>query len=136
MNLKWTRIVGAVSAVALIAGSSAAFATSSSGAAAGGDPAARASEFLSGVAQRVGVTPQKLLDAMKAEAKEQVDAAVADGKLTKEIADRIKARIDEATVERPFGVGPGFGVGKRFLHGPGRCTAPGSSWTPPPATSG
>jgi polyhydroxyalkanoate synthesis regulator phasin len=58
-------------------------------------------------AQQLGVSPGALSDALKNALKHQVDAAVADGRLTKEQADRIKARIDAGGF--PLGFGVGFG---------------------------
>jgi len=49
-------------------------------------------QILDDAAQRLGVTPQKLHDALRAAQDAQLDKAVADGKLTKEQGDAIKAR--------------------------------------------
>lgn len=73
-------------------------------------------EFLDSVAKHLNVTPQALRDAAKAAALEQVDAAQAAGRITKERADAIKQRIEAGDV--PFLGGPGrpHGHGER---GPG-----------------
>ncbi len=57
------------------------------------------------VAKRLGVQPTALTDAFKAALIDQVDAAVAAGRLTKEQADAIKARIQSG--QAPFFGGPG-----------------------------
>ena len=60
---------------------------------------------LNDVANQLGVTPQRLSNALKTALKNRVDEAVKDGRLTKAEADRIKARIDANDV--PF-LGPGL----------------------------
>jgi polyhydroxyalkanoate synthesis regulator phasin len=62
-------------------------------------------------AGQLGVTPTQLTNALKQALKNRVDAAVKDGRLTKEQADRVKKAIDAG--EAPlFGLGPGrFGRG-------------------------
>jgi outer membrane murein-binding lipoprotein Lpp len=59
-------------------------------------------------ARQLGVEPQELSDALKQALKNRVDAAVRDGRLTREQAARLKDRID-AGVAPLFGVGPGPG---------------------------
>lgn len=59
-------------------------------------------------AGQLGVTPQRLTDALKQALKNRVDEAVKDGLLTKEQAARIKERIDAGDVPL-FGLGPGPG---------------------------
>jgi hypothetical protein len=59
-------------------------------------------------ARQLGVEPQELTDALKQALKNRVDAAVRDGRLTREQAARLKDRID-AGVAPLFGVGPGPG---------------------------
>jgi hypothetical protein len=71
------------------------------------------------VAQKLGTTEEKLRAAVTAEQKEQakarVDQAVADGKITKEYGEELKAQIDAG--ERP-GRGAGMG-GPHHGHGYG-----------------
>lgn len=52
--------------------------------------------FLSDVAGRVGVTPQELLDAVKAEAIERIDQAVQDGRLDADRAAELKKHLEDA----------------------------------------
>jgi hypothetical protein len=66
------------------------------------------SSFLDDLAGRLGVTTQKLKDASKAAAIDQVDAALKAGTITQAQADELKARID-AGDGLPFLGGPGFG---------------------------
>lgn len=114
LRSKKTMALGAT-ALALAAGG-ATFATTQAGSA----TAAREAEqpFLTDVAARVGVKPDALLAAIKAEAKERVDAAAAAGRIPADAATRIKARIDAATLDRPFAGAPGKrGPGPRGGHG-------------------
>jgi hypothetical protein len=102
--------VAAIAAVALVVaggGAAALAATSSSG----------SPDFLDSVAKHLGVSRQKLDDATKAAAIDQVDAQLAAGKITKAQADEAKKRIEAGDVP-PLGGGRGPGLG---LHpgGPG-----------------
>ena len=80
------------------------------------------SAFMDSLAKHLGISTEKLQDAAKAAAIDQVDAALAEGKITKEQADAAKERIQSG--EGPsllgprFGHGPGFGGGPGFGHGP------------------
>jgi hypothetical protein len=108
--------VAAIAAVALAAaGGGGAAVAATSGA---GSP----SDFLDSVAQHLGVSRQKLDDATKAAANDQVDAQLAAGKITKAQADEIKKRIEAGAVPPLAGgpaFGPGFGGHDRGLPGPG-----------------
>jgi hypothetical protein len=102
--------VAAIAAVALVvAGGGAAAVAATSGP---GSP-----DFLDSVAKHLGVSRQKLDDATKAAAIDQVDAQLAAGKITKAQADEAKKRIEAGDVP-PLGGGRGPGLG---LHpaGPG-----------------
>lgn len=116
MNSKSPKLLVAAAAITLVGAGAAIAAGSSSSSAGAGEP------FLSAVAKRVNVAPDALLAAMKAEAKERVDAAAKDGRLPAETAARIKERIDEATLEHPSGLlgkGPhGSRGGPRHHRGP------------------
>lgn len=68
--------------------------------------------FLDSVAKHLGISSQKLEDATKAAAVDQVDAALKEGKITKAQADELKARIQSGDFP-PF-AGPLFGP--RFGH--------------------
>ena len=70
------------------------------------------SAYLDDLAGRLGVTTQKLKDASKAAALDQVDAALKAGTITQVQADELKTRIN-AGDGVPFLGGPGFG----FRHG-------------------
>ncbi len=70
------------------------------------------SSFLDAVAKHLGVSSDKLEDATRAAAVDQVDQALADGRITQEQADEMKSRIESG--EAPLFLGPGaFG----FRHG-------------------
>jgi hypothetical protein len=76
------------------------------------------SNFLDDVAKHLGISRQKLDDATKAAAIDQVNADLAAGRITKDQADALKKRIESGDVPplaglrggRGFG-GPGFGFG-------------------------
>ncbi len=81
--------------------------------------AQHAEEFLNRLAQNLGVTPERLRDAIKQTALQEVDAAVARGDLTAQQAQAIKDRINAGELG-PFGFG--FGLG-RTRGGPGPLAA-------------
>jgi polyhydroxyalkanoate synthesis regulator phasin len=62
-------------------------------------------------ARELGVSPERLTNALKTALKNRIDEAVADGRMTKAEGDRLKARIDESEV-------PLFGPGFRHRGGP------------------
>lgn len=69
--------------------------------------------FLDRVAQKLGVQSEDLQDAIRDTRNEDIDAAVADGRLTQEQADRLKEKLDsigEGDFEHGSGLGP-FGPG-------------------------
>jgi polyhydroxyalkanoate synthesis regulator phasin len=63
-------------------------------------------------AQELGVTPERLTNALKTAMKNRVDEAVEDGRLTQDEGNRLKRAIDEGDVPM---LGPAFG----FRGGPG-----------------
>jgi hypothetical protein len=78
-------------------------------------------DFLDSVAKHLGISRQKLDDATKAAAIDQVDAQLAAGKITKDQADELKKRIESGDIPPLGGLrGPGFGLG-----GPGGPGGPG-----------
>ena len=122
MTLRSKKTLALAATVAALGAGGAAIATTQAGSAT--KPQAAEQPFLTDVAARVGVKPDALLAAIKAEAKERVDAAVAAGKMPAEAAARIKARIDAATLDRPFAGAPGP-RGPGFKGGPGHRGGPG-----------
>lgn len=72
--------------------------------------AQRMDEFLNRLAQNLGVTPERLRDAIRQTALQEVDAAVARGELTTQQAQAIKDRINAGDFG-PLGFGPGRGRG-------------------------
>jgi hypothetical protein len=82
-------------------------------AATGGTVPFTSSSFLDDLAGRLGVSTQKLKDASKAAALDQVDAALKAGTITQAQADALKTRIN-AGDGVPFLGGRGFGFG---VHG-------------------
>ena len=113
MNWKSKPMLAVGIAVLAFAAGGTALATGQSGSAT--KPRAAGEPFLSGVAKRLNVSPDALLDAMKAEATARVDAAVAAGQLPEAVAAQLKARIARATLDQPFGLLAGGPRGKH--HG-------------------
>jgi hypothetical protein len=72
--------------------------------AASGGAGTSPSAFLDSLATHLGISREKLDDAVKAAGTDQVDAALAAGTITKEQADDLKARIES-------GQAPAFGFG-------------------------
>src|SRR4051812_11724547 len=102
-------VVAAATTLAVVGGGAAAVAASGSG--------SHGSDFLDSVAKHLGVTPQKLEDATKAAAIDQVNADLAAGRITQAQADELKKRIEAG--DGVLG-GPGrFGGGPGFPGGPG-----------------
>jgi predicted XRE-type DNA-binding protein len=97
----------AAAALAVAGGGGAAIAASQ-----GSSPSPKS--FFDAVAKHLGISSQKLEDATKAAAIDQVDAALAEGRITKAQADALKARIDSGEYPPFFGPFPGH-----FHHGPG-----------------
>jgi hypothetical protein len=108
MKLKAESLVAAAAALAAV----------SAGAALAADklltPKQESQAIINDAAKQLGVAPSALSDALKSAFKARVDAAVADGSITKAQGDAMKARIDSGDV--PFFGGPGFRDGP---HGPG-----------------
>ncbi len=86
------------------------------------DPEQEREAFQAAVAEKLGVTTAELENAYKAAALEQLDAAVAAGRLTEEQAAAIRERIEAGAF-----LGPHFGFGfKHHLEGrPGLEGSPG-----------
>jgi lambda repressor-like predicted transcriptional regulator len=72
-----------------------------------------ASDFLGDVAKRLGISQQKLEDAIRDTAIAKIDEAVAAGKITKEQGDELKARVRAGDVPAFFPplAGPKLGIG-------------------------
>jgi hypothetical protein len=77
-------------------------------------PRQESQAVINDAAGELGVEPDELSNALKQALKNRVDAAVEDGRLTKEQGQRIKERIDANEV-------PLFGLGPKLHrhHGPG-----------------
>ncbi len=103
-NFGTKRAVMAATAALVVAGGTGAAVAASGG---GSGP----SDFLDSVAKHLGVSPEKLKDATKAAAVDQVDADLAAGRITKAQADAMKARIESGDGVLGGPGGPGFGRG-------------------------
>jgi polyhydroxyalkanoate synthesis regulator phasin len=101
-----------VAALAVVGGGGAAIAAS-------GDSSSPGRSFLDSVARHLGISSQKLEDATKAAAVDQVDAALKDGKITQAEADALKQRIESGDYPPFFGpfLGPKLGPGFGHFHG-------------------
>jgi hypothetical protein len=73
----------------------------------GGSPQEESKAVVEDAAKQLGVTPSRLSSALKQALENRVDAAVADGRLTKEQGDALKARIEAE--DYPMLGGFGFG---------------------------
>ena len=116
-NVSSKRVLVAVSALSLAVGAGGAIAASKSSATSG-------DSFLARVADHLGISTEKLEDATKAAAIDQVDADLKAGRITKAEADELKARIREGGAPFLFGKphrrfgGPGGLDGPRLHHAP------------------
>lgn len=102
----------------LAAGAGAALAVVGAGVAVAADrltPKAESEAIVNDAAKQLGVDPAKLSAALEQAMKNRIDAAVADGRLTKEQGEALKQRIASAAF--PLLIGPGFGPGPH--RGPG-----------------
>jgi hypothetical protein len=76
-------------------------------------------DFLDSVARHLGISRQKLDDATKATAIDQVDAQLKAGQITQAQADELKKRIQNGDIPPLGGLrGPGFGFGDPGGPGP------------------
>jgi polyhydroxyalkanoate synthesis regulator phasin len=104
----------------LVAAAAAALAVGGAGAAIAAtqfktSPSQESKAVVSDAAKQLGVQPSELSAALKNALKDRVDAAVADGRLTKEQGDALKKRIDSD--QFPLVGAPGFGFGFRGHFG-------------------
>jgi polyhydroxyalkanoate synthesis regulator phasin len=82
-------------------------------------PKEESQAVINDAAKRLGIEPAKLSEALKGALEDRVDAAVADGRLTKAEGDALKARLEAGDVPLLFGGAAhhrGFGFGRH--HGP------------------
>ena len=112
-NLNSKRALVAASALSLVVGAGGAIAASKSSPAHGDG-------FLARVAGHLGISTQKLEDATKAAAIDQVDADLKAGRITKAQADVLKAQIEKGDVPLLFGGPHRFGPHRfgDFCHMP------------------
>ena len=97
MSTSRRTIAVAVAALAVAGGGGAAVAASQGSSA---SPEA----FFDSLAEHLGISTEELEDAAKAAATDQVDAALEEGRITEEEAERLKERIQEG--DAPFLFGP------------------------------
>ena len=79
---------------------------------------ATATEFFAKLAAKLGLDATRVQTAAKEVQKEQIDAAVQAGRLTPEMATRLKERVDAGDIV--LGHGPGGKAGPGGKPGPGR----------------
>ena len=104
------KIVAATLAVLAVAGGGAAFAATKVL-----SPREESQAVLDDAAKQLGVTPSALSDALKKALENRVDAAVADGRLTKAQGDELKKRIESSELPFPL-LGLGLGPGHDLKH--------------------
>jgi hypothetical protein len=116
-NVSSRRVLVVASALSLVVGAGGAIAASKSSATSGDG-------FLARVAGHLGISTEKLEDATKQAAIDQVEADLKAGRITKAEADELKARIQKDGVPFFFGRpqfrfhGPGGFDGPRLHHAP------------------
>ena len=109
----------------MIAGAAAALAVGGAGAGVAAtklttnSPSEESKAIVNDAAKSLGVEPNKLNAALKKAFEDRIDAAVADGRLTKEQGGELKQRIetDGLPLLGPPGFGHGFGGAAHVLHG-------------------
>jgi predicted XRE-type DNA-binding protein len=104
-NLRSKRAIAIAAATVVAAGGAGAAVAATSN-------STRPSDFLDSVARHLGISRQKLDDATKAAAIDQVNADLAAGRITKSQADELKKRIEAGDV-------PPLGYGRFGGGGPG-----------------
>jgi hypothetical protein len=119
MAMKRKLVAGTVAAVA-VAGAGGALAATKL---ASHSPSEESKAIVDATAKNLGIEPSKLSAAIQKALEDRVDAAVADGRLTKEQGAELKKRIESgdfplfAGPGRGFGFGPRFGAPHAFMHG-------------------
>lgn len=80
---------------------------------------AESQAIVNDAAKSLGVEPSKLEAALEKAFEDRIDAAVADGRLTKEQGEELKKRIEagDFPLFGPPAFGPGFGMAHPFFHG-------------------
>jgi hypothetical protein len=108
----------------VIAGAAAALAVGGAGAGVaasqtGSSPRADNKAIVNDAAKELGVSPSKLSAALKKAFSDRIDAAVADGRLTKAEGEQLKQRIasDDFPLFGPPAFGRGFPGAHPFFHG-------------------
>jgi polyhydroxyalkanoate synthesis regulator phasin len=109
-SIKRKAIAGTVAALA-VGGTGAGIAATKLGS----NPSAESKAIVDNAAKQLGVQPSALSSALKKALSDRVDAAVADGRLTKEQGAELKARI--ASDDFPLFGPPGMGGGHFGHHG-------------------
>jgi hypothetical protein len=110
MKMKGKVVAGAAAALA-VGGAGAGIAATKLGS----SPSADSKAIVDDAAKQLGVQPSALSSALKKALSARVDAAVADGRLTKEQGAELKARI--ASDDFPLFGAPGMGGGHFGHHG-------------------
>jgi hypothetical protein len=111
MAMKRKVVAGTVAALA-VAGAGGAFAATKL---ATHSPGEESKAIVDATAKNLGIEPSKLSAAIQKALEDRVDAAVANGRLTKEQGAELKKRIESG--DFPLFAGPG--LGNRFGFGPG-----------------
>jgi polyhydroxyalkanoate synthesis regulator phasin len=109
----------------VIAGAAAALAVGGAGAGvaatklAANSPSEESKAIVNDAARSLGIEPSKLSAALKKAFEDRIDAAVAEGRLTKAQGDELKQRIESGDFPLfgPPAFGQGFGAPHPFFHG-------------------
>jgi polyhydroxyalkanoate synthesis regulator phasin len=113
MNVKRKVVIG-VAAGLLLVGAGGAFAAGKLT-----SPKEERQAVINDAAKRLGIEPAKLSDALTKALEDRVDAAVADGRITKAEGEALKARIEAGDAPLFFGGGRHHGPGFGHHRGPG-----------------
>lgn len=101
----------AIVAVLVLAGAAVAFVSAQT------DTAVPGTDFVARLAEKLGISQDKLQAAIDETQLDMVDEAVAEGRLTDEQANRIRDRIESGEGLFPFGgFGKGFALGRGIGH--------------------
>jgi hypothetical protein len=101
------------------------------GVAVAADDPPKQTSFVDAVAAKLGISPEKLREAVRAVISEQIDARVAAGKLDADRAARLKEALESFQQANGFRFGHGFGFGL-WKHGkPFKARAWHGGWLAP-----
>jgi hypothetical protein len=104
-----------ISSKKILAATVAGLAVAGGGAAVAASQNDSSSSFFDSLAEHLGISSEKLEDAARAAALDQVDAAVEEGRITEEQGEELRSRIESGELPPFFGPGP-FGGFHGKMH--------------------